>query len=150
MTHPLVNSLFSDMQRIRRELDSYFVAPQPRAALRSTWGAGVPPVAVGETPEDVRLVAFAPGLDEKSIDVSIQGNLLRVAATYEARVEEPGARRVTVHRQERNTGRFSRLVALPESVDPAQVHAWYKDGVLGVVVAKKPEVKPRRIEIATR
>lgn len=158
MTNSLVSSLFSDMQKFRREVDSLFDLPQPRAGIRGDSQIGAPAVSVGETHEDVRVWAFAPGLDEKSIDVSLQGNLLRIAGAWrnpasappeQARGDRPeSGRRLTTHRAERNRGRFSRLLTLPESVDPNQVHAWYRDGVLGVTLAKKPEVRPRRIEIA--
>jgi len=152
MTYTLVSSLFNDMQNFRREVDSFFATPQPRAGIRNAWGVGAPPVSIGETPEDVRLQVFAPGLDEKSIDVTIQGNLLRVGAIHKPRHSEEAAlqKRVTVFRNERNGGRFSRLVTLPDSVDPGQVHASYEDGVLTVLVGKRPEEKPRRIEINAR
>lgn len=155
MTYSLVSSIFSDMQKFRREVDSLFDLPQPRAGIRGDARFGAPAVSVGETHEDVRVWAFVPGVDEKSIDVSVQGNLLRIAGAWRELSAEgadhgrpEAGRRLTTHRSERNRGRFSRLLTLPESVDANQVHAWYRDGVLGVTLAKKPEVKPRRIEIA--
>lgn len=155
-TNALFSSILSDMQRFRRDVDSLFTSPQARAGIRNTLGSGGPAVSVGETHEDIRVWAFAPGLDDKSIDVSVQGNLLRIAASYKPVTEAEGSngaqasRRVTVFRNERNSGRFSRLLTLPDSVDANQVHAFYKDGVLGVTLAKRPEVKPRRIEVSTR
>lgn len=154
-TDPLFTSILSDMQRFRREVDTLFSNPPARAGIRNTLGNGEPTVSVGETHEDIRVWAFAPGLDEKSIDVSVQGNLLRIAASSKSTVDTDGpngtfaSRRVTVFRNERNRGRFSRLLALPDSVDASQVTALYKDGVLAITLAKKPEVQPRRIEVST-
>lgn len=151
------NSLFTDLNRLRREMDALFQAPQPRSGIRAAQNAFGPAISIGETHEDVRVYAFAPGLDKDSIDVTIQGNRLRIAGRvadpFESRtgkdaVHPPRTRdRVTVHRGERAKGAFSKLVTLPESVDPQQVHATYENGVLMVVTAKKPDVKPQRIAI---
>lgn len=154
-TESLFTSILFDMQRFRREVDTLFSGLSARTGIRNTLGSREPTVSVGETHEDIRVWAFAPGLDEKSIDVSVQGNLLHIAASYRSTVDTEGPngtdapRRVNVFRNERNKGRFSRLLALPYSVDARQVNALYKEGVLAVTLAKKPEVQPRRIEVST-
>ena len=48
---------------------------------------------------------------------------------------------------ERSYGTFSRSFTLPSNADPEQVTASFKDGVLTVTVAKRPETKPRVVDI---
>jgi HSP20 family protein len=139
----------SDFERLRREMDSLFHSGLSKMSIRAGEVGAFPPVSVGETNEDVRVYAFAPGIDVKNIDLTLQGNLLRIATQRNKVVSTDGeqAKNVTWHRNERTAGEFSRLITLPETVDPHQVNANYKDGVLVIIIGKRPEVKPRKIEI---
>ena len=145
------NTLFSDLNRMRREMDALFTAPQQRSGIRAAQATPAPSISVGETHEDVRVYAFAPGLEKNTLDVTIQGNLLRISGKYSEKPERNTAARkeqqITRYRSERPSGSFSRLVTLPESVNAQQVHAHYENGILEVLVAKKPEVKPQRIDV---
>ena len=48
---------------------------------------------------------------------------------------------------ERRYGSFSRSFTLPEGVDTEGVQAELKDGVLSVMIPKKPETQPKRISL---
>jgi HSP20 family protein len=52
-----------------------------------------------------------------------------------------------VYRHERFSGRFKRVITLPEDIDPDKVSAAYQDGVLHIVVQRKEELQPRKIEV---
>ena len=54
---------------------------------------------------------------------------------------------VTWMRQERATGRFARVLALPFPVDAEKVEAAYTNGVLKVTLPKIAAVKPRTIPV---
>jgi HSP20 family protein len=49
--------------------------------------------------------------------------------------------------QERGALKFSRTLRLPEPIDPEQVEASLKDGVLTLKAPRRPEAKPRAIEV---
>jgi hypothetical protein len=70
--------LLGEFDRLQRQIASA-VAGFP-ASLRATRSETFPPVNVGSTDDSVEIVAFAPGLDPASIDVSIDKGLLRSAA----------------------------------------------------------------------
>ena len=53
-------------------------------------------------------------------------------------------------RMERPTGRFSAQVALPPSVDRQKIHANHCNGVLEVMLPKRKEEAPSRIEVGSR
>ena len=59
----------------------------------------------------------------------------------------------TVHRMERSYGAFQRTLTLPYQVDPAQVTAQFRDGVLSISVPKPPDAvaqkQARKIGINT-
>jgi HSP20 family protein len=85
-----------------------------------------------------------PGIDEKDIDVRIEGNTLTVHGErkFEKDEKEENYRRI-----ERQYGSFTRSFTLPNSVDPTQVTAHYDKGVLKVNLAKKAEAKPKQIKV---
>ena len=55
--------------------------------------------------------------------------------------------KTTLHSQERFSGRFRRVVSLPDDIDPNGVSAAYRDGVLRVSVKRREAAQPRRITV---
>ena len=55
----------------------------------------------------------------------------------------------TRHRRERRTGSFFRSLTLPTNVNPDQVKADYRNGILTLTRPKREEAKPRTIKIQT-
>jgi HSP20 family protein len=140
------NSLFGQFERLRRELDDAFGVSALPSSIRSVAAGGLPALNVGRTANSVEVYAFAPGLDASKIDVTLDRGVLRItgerAPTLPERRDD-----VTVYSQERSTGRFTRAVALPDDVDPAQVKANYRDGVLMVSIARREATQPKRISV---
>jgi len=52
-----------------------------------------------------------------------------------------------VHVNERFSGRFHRVITLTDDLDPAEVRATYRDGVLHVSIARQKAAQPRRVEV---
>ncbi len=102
-----------------------------------------PALDVVTTPEQVDVYLKAPGIDAKSLDISIQQNVLSVSGRREAQVEDKATR----HRLERFSGEFRRVISLPEDVDSNRVTASYVDGVVRITVQRQEAPKPRQIEI---
>src|ERR1700687_4139071 len=109
-----------------------------------TTTAFAPPVDVYEDEHNISLKMEVPGIDEKDIDVRIEGNTLTVHGErkFEKDEKEENYRRI-----ERQYGSFTRSFTLPSSVDPSQVSAHYDKGVLKVSLAKKAEAKPKQIKV---
>jgi HSP20 family protein len=82
-----------------------------------------------------------PGIQEKDIDVTVEGNTLTVNGErkFEKDGKEENCRRI-----ERRYGSFSRSFTLPSSVDPNQVSAHYDKGVLMIDLAKRQKPSPNR------
>jgi HSP20 family protein len=135
--------LFEEFDRLQREMDQLFGA-WPQAGIRSGRAGAFPPINIGVTSDEVHVYAFAPGFDASRFDVSIQQNVLSIGGS-----RKPAAREnCTWYLRERFEGDFRRAVTLPEDVDPDQVEATYRDGVLHLVVKRRAAVRPRQITIA--
>lgn len=85
-----------------------------------------------------------PGVDEKDVQLKIEGNILSVSGAK----KHPEATEASDFRQvESLYGDFSRSFVLPESVDPDRVSAKFRNGILTVTLPQKAESKPRTIKI---
>lgn len=101
---------------------------------------------VGSTARSVEIYAFAPGIDPATLDVQLEKGVLTIAGER-ASVLPPKDAPATVHIDERFSGRFRRVVTLPDDVDPNAVEARYTDGVVHVSVQRKAASQPRRIHV---
>lgn len=137
--------LFAELNRLQNVMDQVF-GPTERGSIRGLSGASFPVLNVGTTPETIEVMALAPGLDPASLELSVDRGLLVLAGERKSQLPED-RESTSVHAQERFTGRFRRVISLPEDADPAKVDATYRDGILRVTVAKRESSKPRRIEV---
>jgi HSP20 family protein len=130
------------MNRMNRLFRESYGPEAPEEALTTTSFA--PPVDIYEDEHNIILKLEVPGIDEKDIDVRIEGNTLTVHGErkFEKEEKEENFRRV-----ERQYGSFTRAFTLPSSVDPGQVSADYAKGVLQIKLAKKAEAKPKQIKV---
>lgn len=113
----------------------------PSAPAAKPW---TPAVDIRETETELILKADLPDVNEKEIDLSIENGTLSLKG--ERKFEAPSAG--GYHRIERSYGSFARYFTLPETVDPEQVKADYKAGVLTVTLTKKEVAKPKQIKVA--
>lgn len=136
--------LFAELNRMQSLLDQVF--PTPGTSIRSMAGAGFPVLNVGTTPATVEIQALAPGLDPAKLEITLDRGLLVIAGERASDLPQQGER-ASVYANERFSGRFRRVVSLPEDADPARVDASYRDGVLRITVARRESALPRRIEV---
>lgn len=105
-----------------------------------------PDFEVRETKSSYVFKADLPGTKKEDLDISLVGNRLQVSGR---RDEEEEARDDTYYAYERNYGSFTRTFTLPDTADTEHVSSELRDGVLTLVVPKKPEAQPRKIQIGT-
>jgi len=124
-------------------IESFFtdsvIAPAARMFSR------MPAVDIQETENTYLLDMELPGLDEKNINVHVDGVNLTISSKHEEekKDEEHGA--YLLH--ERKTGEFSRSFKLPENADPEAVSAAFKNGILRLEIKKRAEAQKRTIQI---
>lgn len=137
------NDIFDQFERMRRQMNSLFGDWGGNGSIRSVAPGTFPAINVGASQEQVDVYIFAAGLDRDSLDISLQQNLLTVSG--ERKIDIPEG--VQSYRRERFNGRFSRVLTLPEDVDPDRVDARYHDGVLRITIQRREESRPRRVTI---
>lgn len=100
---------------------------------------------ITEKDGNFQLMITLPGMNEKDIDIKIEGQTLTIRGERKS-AESDG---YTYHRRESRTGTFSRSFTLADSSDLNNIKADYRHGILAVTIPQKPEVKPRTIKVNT-
>jgi HSP20 family protein len=135
--------LFAELDRLQRQVQRAFeFSPSIRGFARG----GFPALNVASTPQSVEIYAFAPGLEPKSIEVQLERGVLSIAGERKSGLPN-GRDRATVHVNERFAGRFHRVVTLSDDLDPNEVNAAYRDGVLHISIKRQESARPRRINV---
>ena len=112
----------------------------------SSFTFATPAVDVTEDAKAYTITAELPGLDEKSIEITLAGDLLTLKGEKQYEKEEHDKNR---HMSERAYGSFQRTFALPDGVDRDKIAANLAKGVLTIALPKKAEAqKPeKKIEV---
>jgi HSP20 family protein len=136
--------LFAEMDRLQRQMQQAFeLSPSIRGFARG----GFPALNVAGTPDSVEVYAFAPGLEAEKIHVQVEKGVLSISGERASELPPADDERWSVHVSERFAGRFHRVVTLADDLDPNEVQASYRDGVLHVSIRRKETAKPRRITV---
>jgi len=137
------NSFAREMERMQRDLERMFSWARPGSGgfFRP---AAYPPMNVYDDGESFIVRAEVPGVDPKSIDVSVVRDTLTIKGKRE--IPEP-KESAFYHRQERESGEFRRAFTLPDRVETTKVLAEVKNGILEVRLPRAEESKQRRISV---
>ena len=134
---------FRELARLQDEMSRLF---DDRRLLRNA-GESVgwtPACDVYEDEEGVTLRFELAGVDPKDVDVRFENGVLTIRGE---RLLEHADKRDAYHRVELAYGTFTRSFSLPGTVDADKIRAEAKDGVLVVHLPKKPESKPKSIQV---
>lgn len=136
------DNLVNELEQLQRQLNGRSIVSNIRPVARGTF----PSINLGSTSTSVEVYAFIPGVDAGTLDIQIDKNLLTLQG--ERNLEIPAEDdKSTVYAQERFSGKFKRVITLPDDVDVNNVKATCKDGVLQVSIKRREETLPKRIEI---
>jgi HSP20 family protein len=119
------------------------IAPVSSAAAMSDLAAAF---EIKETKEGYMFKADVPGVKESDLTINLTGNRLTVSGKREAEKQQENE---TYFSYERSYGSFTRSFTLPEGIEAEKVNASLKDGVLSILVPKKPEAQPKKVAIKT-
>lgn len=104
----------------------------------------LPRVDVQEGKKHITVKAEIPGVDKDDISISIDNGLLRLNGEKRRKKEEKDE---NYYYMESEYGRFSRIIELPAEVDPDDVDATYRKGVLTIKIKKTKNAQSRKISI---
>lgn len=118
---------------------------EPEGAERTrTSTVYMPGVDIYEQDEHTVLLADMPGVDESSIDITLEKNILTIRGFVEEPMQGYG-----LAYSEYGVGDYERTFALSDEVDRNKIEASMKDGVLRLVLPKAEAARTRKIAVRT-
>jgi HSP20 family protein len=132
-----------ELERIRRRMDKLFegFAGTP---WKESYAGVFPLTNVTEDKDKFYVRTELPGVKAEELEISVTGNNLSISGERKIAEENQNAR---YHRREREAGKFSRVISLPDSIDSSKVEAHSSDGVLTIILPKAEVAKPKQISI---
>ncbi len=102
-----------------------------------------PQVDIVEQKAEIVVTADMPGVDEKSVDINLEKNILTIFGS----VEEDNLLTKPPYHAEYGIGDYERVFTLSDEIDQAHIQATVKNGVLKVILPKAKAAKSRRIAV---
>ena len=102
-----------------------------------------PDVDITELKDETILTADLPGVDDKSLDITLEKNVITIRGRVEPEI--PAGYRFVYGEYE--VGDYERAFTLSDEVDKDRIQATIKNGVLKLVLPKAPAAKARKISV---
>lgn len=135
---------WSLLNQLQKELDSSYEVNGSEGSISTAEWA--PSVDIKEEDHQFVLYADIPGVKPEDIEVHMDAGILTVKGEKESesKEEKDGYKRV-----ERSHGSFYRRFNLPDTADGDAIKAHCKHGVLEIIIPKREEVKPKKINVTS-
>jgi HSP20 family protein len=115
--------------------------------MQSNGGSSYPAVDMADTMEAIEVSAELPGISEKEVRLTVEGDTLVIAGEKKAEKEATEKDWQVV---ERSYGTFRRVLSLPFTPDVKKIDATFEKGVLKVKIAKPAELLMKAIDVPVR
>jgi HSP20 family molecular chaperone IbpA len=103
----------------------------------------VPRVDIYETKESIFLIADMPGVDEKTVEIELEKNILTITGwTQDGKMKDH-----SLLFSEYEPGDYERSFTLSDEIDREKINATVKQGVLSLELPKTEKIKPKKIAI---
>lgn len=138
---PSFSDPFEAMLALQRALDSRF-----ESNWLNTGTAGVgpyPPINIFQKDDDFIAVVELPGIDKSELQIEAKENTIRLSGKKTVNYGQ----NASVHRRERVFGVFDRTISVPVQLNPDEIRAEYKDGILALFIPRAESAKSRTIKI---
>lgn len=136
---------FDEMMSMRESMDRLFedfFSRRPRTSGPLVWQ---PALEVFETDSEIVVKAELPGIDPKSVGVTVTSEGLTIKGEAKSEREDKGR---NYYRRELRYGAFQRTVTLPNEVKSEETKATFKHGILEVKIPKAERVRPKTVSVA--
>lgn len=104
-----------------------------------------PAVDIFEREGEIVLMADMPGVDEKSVDITVEKNALTIYGKVQA---DEGLEGYKLVYSEYGVGDYRRAFRISDGIDRDGIKASVRQGVLTLVLPKAPAARPRKIEVS--
>ena len=137
----LLPNPFDTLLQLQQALDTFrtssWLEPSPSR------GGAYPPMNVFNKGETYIIITELPGVNKADLDIQIKHNTIRISGVKSVTYGETAG----LHRRERLAGRFDRALTLPIEIDPDQVKAEYRDGILTLFLPRAARDMPKSIKV---
>jgi len=121
------------------EMDRFF--EHGFTAAPTTWA---PRIDAFDQETELVIRVEIPGVKPNEVDITVEDRTLTISGK---RQFEETTKQAGYHRREIFSGEFKRTLVLPEGLNAEEITAKAEDGILSVVVPRRPEVLPRKIKV---
>ena len=139
-TNRTEGSLWREMARLQDELNRAF------ARETESGRTAFPAVNLWASQESAVVTTELPGVELQAMELSVVGDTLTIRGKREPDQLEEGN---SYHRRERGWGNFVRMVQLPFRVEPEEVSATFKNGLLNITLPRANADRPKKIQVKT-
>lgn len=115
-------------------------APEERTHQRRVY---VPSVDIREGKDGIIVVADMPGVDDTSVDITIEKNILELYGKVDPDI--PQGMKLAI--SEYGIGDYHRRFTLSDEIDRDRIEATVKNGVLTLVLPKAERAKTKKITV---
>lgn len=136
-----VTNPIHDLVQFLGQIDKQARQSFPFNGEGSEWA---PDVNLKSATDSFTILVDLPGVDASTVDIQVNKNVLTIKGERTKDTLEEGAK---WDREESSFGSFVRQFNLPDTVDQSQISATSNNGVLRVVLRKKEEAAPIKVEV---
>ncbi len=134
---------FRELARVQEEMNR--ALGDERLQFRAGESVGWTPACdIYEDGEEIVVRAELAGVEPADVELRFENGVLTLKGE---RKLEKEARRENYHRLELSYGVFTRAFSMPATIDSDKIRAESKQGVLVIHLPKKPEAKPKSIQV---
>ena len=144
---PYRDTPWESFQQIHHEMNQLmnrFLGGSAEPSSHSGLAGWTPRVDIEEDEKQYLVKADLPGVDSKSVEISVTDHTLTLRGQ---RKEEREEKKKNYHRIERFEGEFYREIPLPSGIDADRIDARSCNGVLTISIPKKADALPKRINV---
>lgn len=134
---------FDELDRMRRQMDRIF-GELNRGSVEKSISGVFPAINLTENIDSYFLRTELPGVKTEDLDLQATVNSISISGERKIPEAESNAK---YHRREREAGKFSRMIGLPDNINPDGIEASLEDGILSIVIPKEEKAKPRQINV---
>lgn len=125
-----------------QEVEKREISPDGAERTRAR-KAFVPRADIYETYDELVVLADMPGVDENSVEITLEKNVLTISADVDL-VQPENYSLVYAEYEE---GDYERSFTLPKEIDLNKIEATVKDGVLSLHLPKVGEARAKKIAV---
>ena len=137
-----IGELVSLRQAMDRLFEDSFVRPRGWGAAGESFGL---PLDVTNGKDELVVEAALPGFKPEDVDITVENGTLNISAESRSQTSTGEGESLV---QEIRRGSVSRVVSLPNGLEPDKASATFENGILTLRIPRAEAVKPRQIRIS--